>query len=508
MKINKIAIIGAGTAGWLAANHLGRELLGDPDIQITVIESPDVPIIGVGEGTVPSIRNSLQDFGISEAEFLEACDVTFKQGIKFVEWLDPKVHGTGHYYYHPFDIPYPFGMDILPLWLSQSSRPAFADSIGVQSHICDALLSPKTTSAPEYQGEANYAYHLNALKFSKLLAKNAINRFRIQHHLATIVAAQRDDEGNIRNLVTASGDKLEFDFYIDCSGFSSILLAKELAVPFIDKSRELLTDTALAMQVPTENDEDIPPYTIATAHSAGWIWDIALTNRRGTGFVYSSAHMSESEAIASFSNYLNVDAEKFSPRKIPMRIGYREKFWCNNCVAIGLAQGFVEPLEATSILVTDFAAQYLARNFPKVKNDIPLLAKRYNQVLIYSWERVIDFVKLHYCLSDRRDSEFWDLNRSPETISETLQERLEIWKSFYPKNLDFFSKFEIFDAENYLYVLYGMKYPTKADKVLPAQLAQSQKVADALKKRSAELSRLLPRHRDALQKIIQQSFPR
>ncbi len=506
MKIRNIAIVGGGTAGWLAANHLGRELIGDPEIQITVIESPDVPIIGVGEGTVPSIRNSLQSFGISELEFISACDVTFKQGIKFVEWLNPGVHGAGHYYYHPFDIPYPFGMDIVPYWLTENPRKPFAYTVSVQAALCDASLSPKSLSSSEYQGEANYAYHLNALKFSKLLAKNAVERFGVKHQLATIAGVNKTENGSIRSLITNSGDELEFDFYIDCSGFASILLSKELNVPFVDKSHQLLTDVALTMQIPTDVNSEIPSFTIATAHKAGWIWDIALTNRRGTGFVYSSAHMSDSEAIESFSRYLGLDAEKFSPRKIPMKIGYREKFWYKNCVAIGLAQGFVEPLEATSILLTDFAAQYLARNFPKNTGDVELLSKRYNQVLGYSWERVIDFVKLHYCLSDRTDSDFWLDNQKRETLSEVLQERLDIWKSFYPKNLDFFSKFEIFDAENYLYVLYGMQFHTAPESVLPAQIIQSQQIADALQKQAKQLCKELPGHRVVLEKIIQQYF--
>ncbi len=503
MKINNIAIIGGGTAGWLAANHLGRELINDPQIQITVIESSDVPIIGVGEGTVPSIRNSLQSFGISELEFISACDVTFKQGIKFVEWNNLNVYGAGHHYYHPFDIPYPFGMDIVPYWLAKTPRQPFAYSVSLQAALCDASVSPKSFNSSEYQGEVNYAYHLNALKFSKLLAKNATERFGVKHQLATISGAKKKEDGAIRALVTDAGEELEFDFFVDCSGFSSILLSKELNVPFVDKSQELLTDVALTMQVPTDINQEIPPFTIATAHKAGWIWDIALTNRRGTGFVYSSAHMSDDEAVEKFSQYVNLDIGKFSPRKISMKIGFREKFWQKNCVAIGLAQGFVEPLEATSILVTDFAAQYLARNFPKNSSDIEMLAKRYNQVLRYSWDRVVDFIKLHYCLSDRTDSDFWLDNQKPETISETLRERLSLWQAFYPKNLDFFSKFEIFDAENYLYVLYGMKYPTAIQNVLPAQMNQSYQIANTLQQQAKKMSSELPGHRKMLEKLVQ-----
>ena len=459
MKIKRIAIVGGGTAGWLAANHLGFELRKDPEIEITLIESKDVPSIGVGEGTVPYIKKALEKFGISEAELIASCDVTFKQGIKFVEWLNSAIHGEKHYYYHPFESPFPSGIDIIPYWLNHRSREKFHE-ITAQSYVCEAKLCPKKISSPPYQGEMNYAYHFDAIKFAKLLSRNAISKYRVKHKIATVVGAQKDDAGNIDSLMLGSGESSKFDFYIDCSGFSSLLIEKELSVPFVDKSNQILTDTALALQVQTETGEEIPPYTIATAHKAGWVWDITLTGRRGTGFIYSSQHMSETEAVEGFSKYLGVDVEMLSPRKISMPVGYREEFWVNNCVAIGLSQGFVEPLEATSILITDFSAEYLARAFPVNVEDISLLKKRYNKVVEYSWARILDFIKLHYCISDRDDSDFWRENRDMSNVSDVLVERLSIWEKFHPKKSDFFSKFEVFDVENYLYILYGMKFYT------------------------------------------------
>ena len=497
MNINRIAIIGGGTAGWLAANHLGCELSSNPDIEIVLIESPDIPIIGVGEGTVPAIRQSLQRFGISEAEFIASCDATFKQGIKFIDWMKPQT-GRANYYYHPFDSPFAAGQDLTPLWLSSVADTSYAEIVGVQEAICNAQRCPKKISSLPYQGEATYAYHLNAKKFAQLLAKNAIEKFGVVHQMATIQRARRRSDGAIEALITAAGEELVFDFYVDCSGFHSLLIAQELGVGFVDKSSQLLTNTALALQVPIRSEDEIPPYTLATAHSAGWIWDIALTERRGTGFVYSDAHMSDSEALVTFANYLGMDTEKLSPRKISMRVGYRSEFWAYNCVALGLAQGFVEPLEATSILVTDFSAEYLARSFPKTLDDIAPLRLRYNRLLNYVWERVIDFVKLHYCISDRDDSRFWVDNRLREGISEELQQRLAIWKKLPPKRQDFFSKYEVFDVENYLYVLYGMHFFTQQPSVPLVDQERAKMIAMEQQKKAALLSRQLPSHREWL----------
>lgn len=500
MKIRRIAIIGGGTAGWLAANHLGFELKAESGIEITVIESADIPTIGVGEGTVPYIKKSLEKFNISEAELIATCDVTFKQGIKFVDWLNPEAHGKGHYYYHPFEAPFPSGCDVTHYWLAARKELDF-HWLTEQSSICDAMKSPKKISSLPYQGELGYAYHFDALKFAQLLARNAIKKFSIRHQRTTIVDAIKMDDGSIAALVDGEGNLHEFDFYIDCSGFSSLLIDKALSVPFVDKKSCILTDTALAFQLPTDEQAEIPPFTIATAHKAGWIWDIALPHRRGTGFVYSSMCMTESEAVEEFSKYLGVDADRFSPRKIPMQVGYRQQFWHKNCVAIGLAQGFVEPLEATSILISDFSAEYLARNFPRTFDDVAMLAKRYNKTLTYSWERVIDFVKLHYCISDRKDSGFWRENTNPETFSDVLRERLELWSAYPPQKSDFFSHFEVFNVENYLYVLYGMKYVTKTPSLSSFEYRNSQSQIELVNSRAEKLQKELLGHRDWLNKL-------
>ncbi|GAB2919034.1 tryptophan halogenase family protein [Rheinheimera gaetbuli] len=472
MKIKKIAIVGAGTAGWLAANHLGYELRADPDVQIVVIESADVPTIGVGEGTVPYIMKGLERFGINEAELLLQCDTTFKQGIKFVNWLDKETHGDNHFY-HPFDSPYPAGFDITSYWLTRQEQIPF-DDVGIQARFAELGLAPKTRRSANYQAPLAYAYHFNALKFAALLAKNARQRYGVQHQVATVTGAKLDDQGLIRCLTTRDGTELTFDFYVDCSGFSSVLIDKTLQVPFISKADQLLTDRVLVQQVPLEADAALPPYTTATAHSAGWIWDIPLTTRRGTGFVYSSKHLSDDDARRQFAAYLGVDNTSFAPRQISMPIGYRSTFWQGNCVALGLAQGFVEPLEATSILVTDFAAEMLARHFPRRYDDIAVCQPYFNKVLRYVWDGVIDFIKLHYFLSDRQDSAFWQENRDESKLSEQLKNRLAMFRLRPPQQSDFFSRFDLFNEKNFLYVLYGMKFKTNIQPLTADEIKQSE----------------------------------
>jgi len=493
MKNKRIAIIGGGTAGWLAANHLGRELQADPEIEITLIESEDVPIIGVGEGTVPFIKTSMQKFGISEADLILSCETTFKYGIKFQNWMDAGKPGAEHFYYHPFASPYPGGVDVTPHWLSEPVRP-FTD-VSSSTRLAEAMRSPKRIESPAYEGAVDYAYHVNAHKFAALLSRNAMQRFGVQHLRATVVGAERAPDGDIEVLITKSGERLVFDFFVDCSGFASLLTQGALKVPFVDKSHQILTDTALVQQVPLKAGAEIPPYTLATAHAAGWIWDIPVTERRGTGFVYASAYMSHEEAVTSFARYLGVPADSFAPRQIAMKIGYRKQSWTQNCMALGLAQGFVEPLEATSILLTDFAAGLLARNFPRFGSDAPPLRDHVNDALTYAWERIIDFVQLHYHISDRSDSEFWRDNRQACHLSDVLRGRLAKWSASHPHQTDFFSRFDLFSVENYLYVLNGMRYPTRGFPISAAEHKDGRQRLAHVDAATQALIRELPGHR-------------
>jgi len=501
--MNKIVVVGGGTAGWLAANHLGKKFKDNDAITVTLIESPDIAPIGVGEGTVPNIRKTLSSFGISETEFIRECDVTFKQSIKFVNWMDKHKNGDHNFFHHLFDAPDKFAEDLTPYWLNHGQGSMYADMLSPQHSACEQNKAPKSITTPEYQGTLGYAYHLNAAKFARLLCKNAVEKFAVQHIKANVIDAELSNCGSIVALNTKELGKLKFDFYLDCTGFEALLSGQALNVPFVDKSKELLVNSALVVQVPTKETDEIPPYTIATAHQAGWIWDIALTKRRGVGFVYSNDHMSDEEAKNKLDHYLKGNPTGLSYRKLPMKVGHREKFWHKNCVSLGLAQGFLEPLEATSILLTDFAASFLAERFPESDEQMLMLEQRFNHVMGYAWDRVVDFIKLHYCISDRTDSQFWLDNKKEETIPETLKTRLQLWQQFSPQKEDFFSKFEIFDYDNYLYLLYGMHYQTQLAPLPSHEHDKSKEQADAIKAIAAQLNPQLPNHRELINKIKQ-----
>jgi tryptophan halogenase len=468
--ISHVVIVGGGTAGWLAANHLAKKLSSGSSgsVKVTLVESPNIASIGVGEGTVPMMRQSLKDLGIEETDFIQSCDATFKQGIKFVNWLDNPVNGHSDYYHHLFDYPKITGFDVTPYWLMglAGNNRSFADSVSLQGVICDAELAPKSIVTPEYEGVTSYGYHLDANKFSAILAKNAVERHGVKHIKAHVKEVKLTDDGDIKSIITEQKGEIFGDFFVDCTGFSCLLLGKTLGVPFIDKSDVLFVDHAVTMQVPYETaNAVVPSYTISTAMESGWVWDIGLLERRGIGHVYSSKYISHEDAEKTLRKYAGKMAEGIESRLIEMNIGYREKFWVKNCAALGLAQGFVEPLEATGLLVFDATAKMLAAQFPTSKADMDIVAKLFNQRIKLSWESVIDFVKLHYYLSRRDDSPFWVDNRNKSTTPETLLDRLELWKTQIPDQLDFYGGFEIFNLENYLYVLYGMDYKTDIEKL-------------------------------------------
>ncbi|QYJ91541.1 tryptophan halogenase family protein [Shewanella halotolerans] len=531
MSILSIAIVGGGASGWLAANHLGLALKGrSPKVSITLIESPDVPTIGVGEGTVPMIRKSLQAFGIEETALFRRCDASFKQSIKFINWRHRTPGSEMSDFHHLFDPPSPFGVDLSDFWLdglAKGENPmGFDEALSPQSFSCEAQKAPKTLASAPYQGAHAYAYHFDAAKFAELLRENAMERFGVEHiqdHLLEVETGRlRTDsvetdmltEGNeskndkkIVALHLREGGRRCFDFYLDCSGFSGLLMEKALGVEFISLADKLWMNKALVTQVASAPDAPLPPYTQASAHQAGWIWDIALPKRRGVGLVYCDRYLSDDEARQKLKRYLGdelLSAGEF--RSLTMRVGHLQKFWQGNCVALGLAQGFLEPLEATSILLTDFAASLLARKFPTDSETLPVLEARFNRIVGHAWQAVIDFVALHYQLSDRSDSAFWRDYRthlSAQPTSEELPRRLALWQHFTPHPDDFFSQFEVFGVDNYLYLLYGMGFSTQPKALDDAARQQARAQLDKIAHAKAFLAQKLPDHRAFIRALIQ-----
>ena len=517
-SIRHVLVVGGGTAGWLTACHLARALkTNTPDgVKVTLVESANIPTIGVGEGTVPAIRASLEHLGIRETDFVRDCDVTFKQSIKFIDWLHAPDAGQSHAYHHVFDYPDRRTLDPIPYWLmGQAANASFAGAVSVQEYLCEANLGPKVMTHTEYDGAVNYAYHLDAARFAAFLTRHATEKLGVVHKLTNVTDVKLSSDGDISAVVTDSEGTLEADLFVDCTGFASLLIEKAMGIGFIPKDDVLFVDHALAAQVPYMSDsEPIPCHTLATAREAGWVWDIGLSARRGTGYVYSSRHTDHDRAEEVLRNYLRASvgdmADKVDCRRIPMRIGYREKYWVKNCVAIGLSQGFVEPLEATGILIYDATARMLAEQFPAHRGAMDRLAKRFNARVRNAWDRVIDFIKLHYCLSQRDDSPFWRDNRDEASIPKSLLENLAVWRDQPPSSYDFASRLDVFNLDNYLYVLYGMGFETNMAplKSRYQEAAASQEYFSRMRSHAEHLASGLLSHRELIARIKQYGLQR
>jgi flavin-dependent dehydrogenase len=458
-RIRHIVIVGGGTAGWITAGALAaRFSREDPEgLRVTLIESPGIAAIGVGEGTWPSIRDTLQAMRIGERDFLAACDATFKQASHFRDWLRP-----GHAYYHPFTAPRRFEeVSLADLWLDSERPGDFADFVSFQPALCDQDRAPKTLSAPDYQSVANYAYHLDAVKFAGFLKAHCLERLGVTYISAEVRGVENDADGYITALRLEGQADVSGDLFIDCTGFKALLAGGHYGSPLSDVRDELFVDTALAIQVPYATPAAaIRSSTLSTAQAAGWIWDIGLQTRRGIGYVYSSAFSDEAEARATLSRYVGAPALGEQARRIPINAGYRTRPWVRNCVAVGLASGFVEPLEASSIVMIELAVKELTEQMPATRADMAALETRFNERSTARWRAIVDFLKLHYALS-ARDEPFWRANREPSSLSGWLTEQLQLWKTRVPAVADFPRRGEIFPAASYQYVLYGMGYETQ-----------------------------------------------
>lgn len=453
-----IVIVGGGTAGWLTATFLQNQLsytLNRP-VEITVIEAEDIPTIGVGEATIPSIRQTLAACGIDEHIFLKSCGATFKQGIEFINWRNEPKESEPNSYFHPFgDQIMVAGKDATWQWLQlpQEKRAAYAEQFSVQAEIARSGRAPKNLTDKPYVGALAYAYHLDAGKLAQFL--KALSKERgVRHKVQKVVEIERNGD-NINALRLDNHEQVEADLYIDCTGFAAQLINSDKNNEFNNLSDILFVDRAVVTRIDNKSFADVIGYTKSTAQSAGWIWDIALQDRRGVGHVYSSRYIDDDAAKAELAAYVKQPVAALETRRLDMRIGYHDQQWRGNCVAIGLSSGFLEPLESTGIYLVEmanwamleFVPRYLAGALPQPS---------YNQILHNHYDNIADFLKMHYCLSNRRDTAFWRDNCNATTIPQSLQDNLAIWKSAVPSIYDFHSTTQCFSATNYKFVLYGM----------------------------------------------------
>ncbi|GAB3341324.1 tryptophan halogenase family protein [Marilutibacter aestuarii] len=515
--IRDVVILGGGSAGWLVAGILAADhgAASGGGLRVTLVESPDVATIGVGEGTWPTMRDTLRRIGVSESDFFRECDASFKQGSKFIGWRD----GTaGDQYHHPFVLPQGYlEADLVGAWL-QHPAEAFGERVCFQPRLCEAGRAPKQFATPEFAAVANYAYHLDAGKLGAFLRRHCVERLGVRHVSDHVTAIDAADNGDIAGLRTRDHGILAGDLFVDCTGMRAVLLGEHYGIAHESQQHVLFADRAIAVQVPYADPRGpIACQTLSTAQPNGWTWDIGLQSRRGVGHVYSSAHTSDDKAADVLRRHVlatgGAEPDPASMRRIGIRPGYRKQSWHRNCVAIGLSSGFVEPLEASSLVLVELASTMLSDQMPATRATMDLVAARFNDSFAYRWERVVDFLKLHYLLSTREDSDFWRDHRRPESIPPRLQVLLELWRHHPPSRYDLPRVEEIFPSASYQYVLYGMGFrPPPAPAPTARRRVDAIAKADRYSREAADLARRmiagLPSHRDMIDHAIQHGMPR
>lgn len=418
----EIVIAGGGTAGWIAAATLAR-FLGDC-AAITLVESDEIGTVGVGEATIPQIHNLLIGLGIDQREFLQRTNASFKLGIEFVDWLR-----TGTSYIHSFG-QVGRGVGLIPfrqLWLRARAMGEAGDygdySVNVaaaRQHRFALSEGPGGTTP-----DLAYAYHLDATLFAAMLRDYATER-GVQRIEGRIEEAIRNPEtGDIVALRLSGARQVTGSLFIDCTGFRSLLLGGALGVPFEDWSHWLPCDMALAM--PTVSGPVLRPYTQSIAHPAGWQWRIPLQHRTGNGHVFCSSFMSQDQAADLL--VANVEGQPLAdPRPIRFLTGHRREYWSHNCIGLGLAAGFMEPLESTSIHLVQSGISRLLNLLPRDLASLDAARAAFNRQSTVEWERVRDFLILHYVANERVGDPFWDHCRTIP-IPPTLQEKIDLFSA-------------------------------------------------------------------------------
>jgi len=419
--MRKILIVGGGTAGWMTAALFGRLFQGLYDIEL--VESEAIGTVGVGEATIPPIKKYNELVQLDEVEFMQRTQGTFKLGIQFVDWLRP-----GHSYMHGFGV---IGQDWEWLrchqyWLRTNERGRARDfvdfSINTAAARANKFMHARADMSDSPISEIVHAFHFDASLYAKYL-RGLAEQHGVKRTEGKIVDVQQHEDGDIASVALEGGQKLDADFFIDCSGFRGLLIGQTLGTEYEDWTHWLPCDRAMA--VPCARTKPLTPYTRSTALAPGWQWRIPLQHRTGNGLVYSSKHIDDDAAEKLLLS--NLDGEQLAnPNRLRFTTGKRVKMWNRNCVAIGLAAGFLEPLESTSIHLVHAAAVRLVHLFPDRATDQATIDE-FNRQSDFEWERIRDFIILHYWANER-PGEFWEHCRNME-LPATLQRKIDLWRS-------------------------------------------------------------------------------
>ncbi len=507
--VTSVVIVGGGASGWLSAAFLQRFLNSDAErvapVRIRVIESPEIPIIGVGEATIPSLKGTLEYIGIPESVLLKETHGTFKQAIRYQGWGNPE--NPEDYFYHPFD----YGVQQVFEWMghtwlerNRDAKPfEFGRDLSIQCRLCDDCRAPWEPTRRGEVHEMRYAYHLDAVLLANLLRRTATER-GVEHVVGKVTNVELAESGDIAAVVLEDGTRVEGDLFIDCTGFRSLLLANALKEEFLSFAPDLMCDRAFALQVKEDPAKPIVPYTKARAMKGGWAWTIELQNRHGTGYVFSSNHLTDQQAMDEFLQMVGEDRvlDSFTPRVIQMRTGRHRRAWVRNCVAIGLAGGFIEPLESTGIYLSELGVRTLTECWPTAASR-ELMAAEYNNRLASFYEELLDFIVFHYRMARRRDTDFWHDAAERGRVSERLSGNLELWKHRAPMATDAGTRGTVFVHLSYQYILAGMR-PDIGQGYRPIGLyhrMDEEAILGGVRSKGDRYLSSLPDHREMLRRI-------
>jgi 2-polyprenyl-6-methoxyphenol hydroxylase-like FAD-dependent oxidoreductase len=419
-----IVIVGGGTAGWMAANLMASRW-GDGRARITVIESPEIGIIGVGEGSTPSLRHFFRKIGVEEAAWMKACHATYKLNIRFEDWSPASgIAAYSHPFFSKID-----SLNEQAFYVNCMTRRLGLDVTTLPDRFLLGGVLAAQGKGPitpaHFPFDIEYGYHFDSALLGRFLANHAVSR-GVKLVEATIRKAERNSQGDIV-AVRGDGDlRMEGDLFVDCTGFKSLLLQQELGVPFKSFSNNLFNDSAVVIATAPPARALLPVQTVSRALSAGWSWHIPLTNRVGNGYVYSSAFLSAERAEAELRRSLGQAAEDGKARHLKMKVGQVERHWNRNCLALGLAQGFIEPLEATALHLVQVSIETFMTCFEEGRFTA-LHQPRFNKDIVERFERVRDYVVAHYKLGTRSDSGYWRVNRENDHLSDALGTLLQAW---------------------------------------------------------------------------------
>ena len=492
-QIRSIVIVGGGSAGWMAAASLSNALT--QGCEITLIESDEIGTVGVGEATIPPIKTLNRTMGLDEAEFMRRTQGTFKLGIQFIDWAQ-----QGHSYFHQFG-PHGVQFDYSPLhqyWLKQNQLQGNMPSIDEYAMAWAAASRgkfDKPSSDPRsVMSMYDYAYHFDAGLYAKYLREVSEKRGvqRLEGRIVDVVL--REPDGFVDKVRLSDGREVEGDLFIDCSGFRGVLIEDALKTGYEDWSHWLPCDRAMA--VPCESAGDPLPYTRSTAREAGWQWRIPLQHRIGNGYVFCSQFMSEDEAASLLLQRLDGKALA-TPRPLRFVTGRRKKLWNKNVVALGLSSGFMEPLESTSLHMVQSGISRLLALFPDRDFD-PIVTEEYNRIGNTEFERIRDFLVLHYKLTTRDDAPLWRYCSSM-SIPDSLQYKIDHFKRYGRIVTD---GYDLFGPPSWLAVHLGqLHWPERHDPLLHHRSADGNNTLKQLRQAMAQAAEAMPTHMDYIRKF-------